>query len=350
MIALQKLNASTFEVGLLTTFSTLPWLFVSLPAGVMVDRSRKRQVMLWSDLGRFLTLCSVPVAAALGLLTLGHLYLVAFLSGTLAVFFSSAYLSFPAMLVPAEQLVDANGKVSSASATAGVLGPSLAGFLVGISGAARAVAVDGVSYLASALSLLFIRHPEPRREIQTAAQSSFFLEMLDGIRLIVSNRTMSCITFANGVGNFLLTAINSLWLVYAVRELDWTVKTVGLVMGISAVGGVVGSLLAKPLISRFGLVRVLLFGQFLVAPGQVVAGLVSKGQAGQILVTMGFTLTLASAILYDIAQRTYRIASCAPDMLGRLNAKPSGSSGACAPSPVLWAGDWGPGWGCGPRF
>ncbi|MFJ9468156.1 MFS transporter [Streptomyces caniferus] len=320
LMALETLHATTFKVGLLTTFSTLPWLLVSLPAGVIVDRCRKRKVMFWCDIGRFLTLSSVPVAAGLGILSLTHLYVVALLSGTLAVFFSSAYLSYPAMLVDPDQLVDANGKVSSASAVAGVVGPSLSGFLVGITSAARAVAVDGVSYLVSAISLVFIRHSEPRRTPQAARQGKFRREMAEGLKIIFRDRTMASLTFANAWGNLLLTAFNSLWLLYAVRGLGWTPRTVGLVMGISAVGGVIGSLLAKPVIQRYGLIRVLLFGQFLLAPGQVTAVLMPRGSLGEIAICAGLMATLTSAIMYDIAQRTYRIASCAPEMLGRLNA------------------------------
>ncbi|MGW1810679.1 MFS transporter [Streptomyces sp. NPDC002078] len=323
LLATLTLHASTFQVALLTSFSTLPWLLFSLPAGVIVDRSRKREVMLWCDVARFAVLCTVPVAGALGALSLVQLYAVALVSGTLAVLFNSAYLSFPGILLTKSQLVDANGKVSTASAAAGVIGPSSAGFLVALVGAATAVTADAVSYLVSAGGLLLVRFREPRPAPKPASDRGFRRELSAGLRIIVADRILTFVTISNSLGNFLLAAISSVWVLYAVRDLGWSAQTVGLVGGISAVGGVIGSLIAKPLIKRYGLVRVLLFSPVPFAPGQIVAGYVLPGVHGQIMVTIGFTVTLASALTYNIAQRSYRMASCPPGMLGRLNATAS---------------------------
>ncbi|OKI02277.1 hypothetical protein A6A06_14570 [Streptomyces sp. CB02923] len=323
LLAALTLHASTFQVALLTSFSTLPWLLFSLPGGVIVDRSRKRNVMLWCDVARFAVLCTVPVAAALDVLSLVQLYAVALVSGTLAVLFNSAYLSFPGILLTKSQLVDANGKVSTVSAAAGVVGPGSAGFLVALVGAATAVTADAVSYLASAACLLLVRFREPRPAPKPASDRGFRRELSAGLRIIVADRILTFVTISNSLGNFLLAAISSVWVLYAVRELGWSAQTVGLVGGISAVGGVIGSLIAKPLVKRYGLVRILLFSPIPFAPGQIAAGYVLPGLSGQIMVTIGFTVTLASALTYNIAQRSYRMASCPKEMLGRLNATAS---------------------------
>lgn len=323
LLATLTLHASTFQVALLTSFSTLPWLLFSLPAGVIVDRSRKRNVMLWCDLLRFAVLCTVPLAAALDVLSLVQLYSVALVSGTLAVLFNSAYLSFPGFLLTKSQLVDANGKVSTASAAAGVVGPSTAGFLVALVGAAAAVTADAVSFLVSAAGLLLVRFREAPPAPKPKDERGFRRELSAGLRIIVADRILTFITISNSLGNFLLAAINSVWVLYAVRELHWSAQTIGLIGGISAVGGVIGSLIAKPLIKRYGLVRVLLFSPVPFAPGQIAAGYVLPGLYGQIVLTVGFAVTLASALTYNIAQRSYRMASCPPGMLGRLNATAS---------------------------
>ncbi|HEY4456348.1 MAG TPA: MFS transporter [Pseudonocardiaceae bacterium] len=319
LLAVTVLNAPTFNVGLLSTCSTLPWLIVSLPAGVVVDRCRKRSVMLCCDLARAVILVSVPVASLFSALTLWQLYAVALLSGTFAVFFNSAYLSFPATLLEKEQLVDANGKISTASAIAGIAGPSLAGFLVGLIGAARAVTTDAFSYLASALTIFLVRHEEPAPERDRTVKRRFWPELLVGFRLIVASRSLVYITFANSFGGFVVVAINSIWVPYAVRGLGWSAKAVGLVMGISAVGGLVGSLLATRAIRRYGLPAVLLMAPIAFAPGELMAGLVGPGVWGQIVVTIGFGVTTGAVLLYNIAQRSYRLQSCPRDQVGRLN-------------------------------
>jgi Na+/melibiose symporter-like transporter len=338
LIAIRVFSASTFEIGLLTTFSSLPWLIFSLPAGVLVDRSRKRRVMLLCDLARALVLGSVPIAAWLGLLTLGQLYAVASVSGALAVLFSSAYLSFPPTLLAKDQLVDANGKISSTNALASVTGPSVTGFLVALIGAAQAVTADGISYLISSLSLLAIRHAEPLPTPGPADKRGFRREVSAGLRIMFDDRILALITISNSLGNFILAAFNTIWLVYAIRKLGWSVQALGLVMGLSSIGGLIGSLAAKYVIKRSGLARVLLFSQIPCAPGAIIAGLVAPGFAGQVAVTMGLMVTLTSAVVYNVAQRSYRFATCPAGILGRLNATANWMQWSLRPAAGLLSG------------
>ena len=102
----------------------------------------------------------MPVAAALGVLTLGQLYAVAVTSGVCTVFFDVSYQSYLPVLVAKEDLVDGNGKLGATQSFAQVAGPGLGGALVGLVGAARAMAADSISYAVSVLSLLAIRVPE----------------------------------------------------------------------------------------------------------------------------------------------------------------------------------------------
>jgi MFS family permease len=71
LVALKLLKATTFEVGALTSFERLPFLLIGLPAGAVVDRLRRRPVLIAGDLGRALVLGSVPIAYWAGVLTLG---------------------------------------------------------------------------------------------------------------------------------------------------------------------------------------------------------------------------------------------------------------------------------------
>jgi MFS family permease len=320
LLAVGVLDASAFQVGLLTTFGTLPWLIVSLPAGIVVDRTRKRSLMLACDVARALILVSVPLAQLFGVVTIWQLYVVSLLSGACAVFFNAAYLSFPATLLERGRLVDANGKIGTASAAANVVGPGAAGFLIGLVGAAGAVTVDAVSYVVSAVSLVLVRHREPPPAAHSEEGHGFWRRLTAGLRLVVADRSLAFITFANSFGGFLVVGITTIWVPYAVRGLGWSAQAVGTVMGAGAVGGLVGSLLAKTLIERFGLVPVLLYGPIAFAPGQIVAGLVRPGLAGMITVAAGFSLTLGAVLVYNIAQRSYRLQSCPPDRIGRMNA------------------------------
>jgi hypothetical protein len=81
LTAVVVLQASTFQVGLLTSAATAAFALIALPAGALVDRWAKRRLMIWCDVARMVIIGSVPVAAALHVLTLGQLYAVAVTAG-----------------------------------------------------------------------------------------------------------------------------------------------------------------------------------------------------------------------------------------------------------------------------
>ncbi|TML69132.1 MAG: MFS transporter, partial [Actinobacteria bacterium] len=150
LVALYELHATAFEVAALGTVEFLPFLLFTLPAGVWVDRLRRRWLMVTADLGRVVALGSIPLAAALGHLTLAQLYIAGFVTGTLTVFFDVSYQSYLPSLVEREQLVDGNAKLEVTRATAQVAGPGLGGLLVRALTAPYAVLADALSYLWSA--------------------------------------------------------------------------------------------------------------------------------------------------------------------------------------------------------
>ncbi|MDX6243382.1 MAG: hypothetical protein QOE76_1105, partial [Frankiales bacterium] len=165
LAAVVTLNASPLQVGLLDAATTAAFLLVGLPAGALVDRRRRRPVLMRADLGRALLFGSIPVAAAFGVLTLAQLFVVALFGGLLRVFFDVAYQSYLPALVARDQLVQGNSTLMATEATAQVAGPGVGGALVGAIGAAATMTIDAVSYLVSFVSLALIRRPEPPVEV-----------------------------------------------------------------------------------------------------------------------------------------------------------------------------------------
>ena len=123
LTAVVVLRASTFQVGLLTSASTLAFALIALPAGAIVDRRAKRWLMIWCDVARLLIIGSVPLAAAFGVLTLGQLYAVAITAGVCTVFFDVSYQSYLPALISKDALADGNGKLGSTQSFAQVAGP-----------------------------------------------------------------------------------------------------------------------------------------------------------------------------------------------------------------------------------
>ena len=148
LTAAALLGASPIEMGVLGLVQSVPFLLFGLPAGVWVDRVRRRPLLIWSDVGRAVLLLSVPLAAGFGLLSMAQLYVVGFGLGSLNVLFSVAYGSFLPSVVSRAHLHDGNNKLALGEAVARVTGSGLAGVLVqvltGRGVAGRCLLVRGV--------------------------------------------------------------------------------------------------------------------------------------------------------------------------------------------------------------
>src|SRR5918992_4471633 len=176
LAAILVLDASATEVALLGAVEVLPFLLFTLPAGVWVDRLPRRPILVVADLLRAVALVSIPLAYALDALTLPHLFVVAFVTGVLSVFFDVSYLAYLPSLVDRSQLGAGNSKLEATRSAAQVAGPGAAGVLVAAVTAPVAILVDAVSYVISALFVWRIRRPD-RREASVTPRGKLWPEL-----------------------------------------------------------------------------------------------------------------------------------------------------------------------------
>ncbi len=125
IIAATVLNVTPFEFGLLGTIEFLPFILLSLPAGVWVDRLRRRPILIAGDLIRAAALLSIPLAFALNSLTIWQLYVVGFVNGCATVFFDVAYQSYLPSLVDRNQIIEGNSKLETSRSAAQIMGPGV---------------------------------------------------------------------------------------------------------------------------------------------------------------------------------------------------------------------------------
>src|SRR5689334_13500940 len=147
LVAILELHASAAQLGLLAAARWAPYLVLTLPAGVWVDRHRRRPVLVAADLGQAALLVAVPALAALDALSIGGLVAIAFGVGACAVFFELAYRAYLPAIVEQDRLTDANSRLSVSQSLAEVAGPSLGAVLVQAASAPFALLVDGLSFL-----------------------------------------------------------------------------------------------------------------------------------------------------------------------------------------------------------
>lgn len=317
LVAVLQLNAPAFQVGLLTAAETAAFLLVGLPAGAWVDRMRKLPLMIRADVVRAVAMASIPLAGVAGVLTMAQLYLVALVTGVATVFFDVAHQSYLPQLLPKDQLVSGNGALETIRSTAQVAGPGLGGGLVQLLGAALAIAADAAGYALSALFLWAIRRPEDRPRPVPGA--SLRKDIGEGLRFVFGHSLLRVIAFTTGLGNFFTAMLMATQSVFLVRVLGLAPGVVGLVLSASALGGLAGALCAGRLAARLGQARLIWLSALVTGPFAVLWPLSGRG-AGAVLFAIGSGVVFFGAVVYNVAQVSFRQALCPPRLLGRMNA------------------------------
>jgi MFS family permease len=318
LVAVITLEASAFQVALLGVIEFLPFILISLPAGVWVDRMRRKPILVTADIGRALLLASIPAAYWLDILTIWQLYVVGFVVGILTVFFDVAYQSYLPSLVARDQLVEGNSKLEISRSAAQLASPGLAGVLVEAVRAPGTVLLDAISFFLSAIFLFRIRAEErsPTRA-ERQAGPGMKEEVKEGLRWVFGNPYLRWIAASTATFNFFGNIIFAVYLVYAVRTLDIRPGVLGLIFTISSIGYLSGALLANRLSRRFGVGPTIIIG----AAGSVATLLLAVAPesnpipfliAAQAISGMGVPI-------YNITQVSFRQAITPERIQGRMN-------------------------------
>lgn len=318
-VALLTLEASPFQIALLGIMGLIPGFLVSLFAGVWVDRLPRRPVLIWSDVGRFLALLSVPVAALLGVLSMPQLYLVAFVNGVFGTFFDVAYHAYLPSLVRRDQLVEGNSKLSASASVAEAGGFGIAGWLVQWLTGPIVILVDAISFLFSALSIAAIRQPEPPVK-KTEGGGNARLEAKEGLQAILHQPVVRTLVGSNVLLAFFSRIFGSMFLVFATREVGLSPGVQGMIYSIGGVTSLLGAVLAGPLTRRYGLGKTLVFSMVMISLGSFAPTLaVGVGVVTILLYILNQLLTDPAWTLHNINELSLRQALVPNQVLGRVN-------------------------------
>jgi MFS family permease len=260
LLAVITLNADAEQMGLLGAVELVPNLFFAFAFGAWADRSRSRRaILIGADLGRAVLLLGIPLASLLGVLTMPVLYVVAFATGTLGTLFMvSEQTVFTSLVKPAEY-VEANSLLIGSRSVSIVGGKTLGGVLVAALTAPIAIAVDGLTFVFSALFLRRADVPEP----PAAAPGSGGLAA--GYRFIRRTPLLQASLLGTATFNLFNTAFWALLVLFATREMGLGSGAIGIALGVGALGSILGTAIARRLNARIGLGKALIFS-FVMAP------------------------------------------------------------------------------------
>jgi MFS family permease len=313
------LNATPMQMGILVALETLPFALFSLHAGVLLDRVRKLPVIIAADVGRGIALLAIPVAAWFGLLSMEILFAVGFLCGMQNVVGGAAYQVLLAQMAGRKRLVEANAKVTLGETSAALIGPGIAGGLIHVLTAPFAIALDAMTFFASALMLRRIKAPND--VARDGVNGGVWREIGEGLKLVWGNRTLWGLAWLAGIWQFLHHMQVAVLILFATRELGLSAGAIGLAFVFGGAGCVLASASAERLSARFGIGPVIVHGLILSAFGWQAYGLIGGPPwlAG-LLLGMAMLVFDFGAILYAINYLSLRQAITPDRLLGRMTA------------------------------
>ena len=321
-LAINILGADAWQMGLLGVVRFLPWILFTLPAGVWIDRMRRRPILVGADVARAALLATIPIAFVGGWLTMAQVFVVAFIAGTLEVFFDVAYQSYLPSIVERDELVEGNSKLELSRAGSSVAGPTVAGFLVEAVRAPFAIAFDALSYLAAALAVFTIRRPEaapPPHDPAQGRRPSMWQEGRAGLAYVAASPYLRNIAACTGTLNLFGNIGGVLLLLYAVDELDLSPGMLGIIFAIGNLGVLAGALTGGRLARRIGLGPVIIGTAMLTGFALVLVPLAPRDNPFWFLVAGG-VIGGFTTVVYNVNQVGLRQAITPDRMLGRMNA------------------------------
>jgi predicted MFS family arabinose efflux permease len=306
------LTNSPAAAGVAGALGAIPYVVFSLPVGALIDRWDRKRVMILCDIGRGLTLASIPIAIAFHVLTLWQIYAAALVEGSLFVFFNIAEVAALSRVVVKQQLPGAAAQNEAAFGVASIVGPSFGTFLYQTFGRGVPFIADAVSYAVSVTSLAFIRTRFQTDRVVTA--HNLRAEIAEGLKWLWGKPLIRFMAFLTG-GLNLTSAAAPLIIIVLAKKMGAQDAQIGLIFSIAGLGGIAGSLIGGQIQKRFK------FGQVIIAVLWITAVLFPL----YAFVPQFFLLGVVSALIYmtspiyNVVQFSYRLALIPDELQGRVN-------------------------------
>ncbi|HUR02619.1 MAG TPA: MFS transporter [Nonomuraea sp.] len=320
LTALYTFGATDEQIGLLRFLQLAPYLGFALVFGVLVDRARRRHLMLGANLVRMVLVALVPVLHWLGVLDMTVLLALACAIGVASVLFDVSWMSYvPTLVRDPRHYVEASAKMGASSSAAEVAGPGLAGMLVSALTAPVALVVDAFTYLMSIGSLLLVRAREPRPAPTPRRHMS--RELSDGLRWVLTNPILRWLAITGFCCNFSTMTVWTLFILYGTRDLLLDPAVLGGVLAAASIGGLVGAVVSRRLIERIPVGLLYLAAHLAVFLGPTLIAVAAGPRPVVVgLIALSFFISYLGLGVGGVLVISLRQTSTPQSMMGRMTA------------------------------
>jgi MFS family permease len=264
IVAIVTLHVTPGQMGLMRALLSAPTFVIGLVVGAWVDRVSRQRLLIVINLIAGALVASVPISHALGTLSVGHLFALAFAFGLLDPFWSPAWNAFLPSVVEPDLRVEANSKVMLTYSATGITGPGIGGFLVAVLSAPLAMLADAFSYLICVVFLAGV-HTRGPEQIERADAGGLGAKIAEGLRVTFVDPMQRALTVPRAILDLIDAISLTVLVLYIIREVGLTPGLMGLAFALSSVGFVAGSLIAPRVERRLDIGGMIVLGLFMVA-------------------------------------------------------------------------------------
>lgn len=313
IVAVLLLQAGPGEIGLLASIQSLPFLLLSMPLGLLADRTSRTRLMALAETLRALALLLLLVLIVTGNVSIAALAIIGFTAAVGTVAFSVAAPSLVPALVQVEGLAQANGRLELARSAAFAAGPALAGALIAWTGASAAFVLSGMLSVVAVLCMRGIA--EPARAAMPARHP--LLELQDGAKWVWQSDLLRPMMFCSIAWNISWFMLQAAYVPYAIHDLGLDASGVGITLALYGVGMIVGALLAPRVVQALPFGQAILLGPYFSVLAAVTMALTLLWPQGW-LAGLSYFFFGAGPIIWTITSTTLRQTVTPRAMIGRV--------------------------------
>lgn len=311
-----KLTGSAFQVGIVSALSFIPYAILGLPAGALIDRLNKKTIMKCADIIRLISYLSIPVLSFYNMLSIFQIYVVAIISGIGLVFHSISEVSIIPSIVKEEDLASANSYIYATQNVSEFLGPIIGGLLYTYMGYSILIFIDSMTFLLSFFSMILIKiETKSIFNQEKLSGKNFLSDVKVGFDYLLSNSTIRVMAVVVSLSNLIISPYYIYIVMFVKEDMNQSSQALGLVLGISSLGALIGSLSASFLLKLFNFGKLIVIILFL----DTIFRLMLPFSTYIFILIPLLGLTYMTQSILNIAIITLRQKKCSEHMLGRVN-------------------------------